>query len=79
MLTFNIPFSAINIDPSALIDGVHNLDGGSISFEYRIATGEKIKQNFICSQNAMLPGFSGGPVENYTQIIVTDIITISLY
>ncbi len=53
--------------------GAHNLDGGSISFGYKIATGNEIGQNFLCPQNAMSPGFSGGPADLYTQIIITDI------
>ena len=75
LLSFNIPLSSINIDLNSLNSGVHGINGGNISFDYRIASGAEIKQmvDFLCPQNAMGIGFLGGPIENYTQIIINDI------
>jgi hypothetical protein len=76
LLSFNIPLSSINIVPNSLYYGVYNIDGGSIGIEYRVAVGEEIKQmsDFLCPQSEMLPGFTHGQIENYTQVIITDII-----
>ena len=75
LLSFNIPFSSININPDSLAYGIHNMKV-NICFDYRIAVGEEIKQiiEFLCPENhAGVPAGLGGPIENYTQIIITDI------
>jgi hypothetical protein len=75
LLSFNASLSSIGIDPNSLNYGVYDFCGCSISFSYRIAIGEEIEQttNFLCPQNAMLPGFSYGQIEDYKQIIINDI------
>ena len=74
LLSFNLPLSCLNADISLLMGGAHNMDGSDISFNYRIAKGEEIKKNFLCPQNAMLPGFTHGPIEDYIQIIINEIL-----
>ena len=75
LLSFNIPLSSINIDPNSLRYGSYGMKRNNINFTYRIAVGDEIKQmiDFLCPQNDMDVPFLGGPIENYTQIIVTDI------
>jgi hypothetical protein len=75
LLSFNAPLASICIDSNSLKYGVYGMNENVINFDYRIAIGEEIKQmvDFLCPQNAMEMSFLHGPIENYTQIIITDI------
>lgn len=73
LLSFNVSLATIGIDPNSLNYGAYDIDGGNISFDYVLAVEKEIKQNFLCPQNHMLPGFSHGQIENYEQIIINDI------
>lgn len=73
LLSFNLNPSVINIDPDLLYYyGVHDVNGGNISFDYRISVGQEIKQ-ILCPQDAMSLGFTHGIIEDYTQIIIINI------
>jgi hypothetical protein len=75
LLSFNIPPSSIGLEGASLVPGAYNLDNISISFKYRNSTADEIKgvHEFLCPQQAMLPGFTYGNMELYAQIIITNI------
>jgi hypothetical protein len=74
LLSFNVPFSIYGLDTNKVDYGINFLDGDSIRYNYRIANSTENKQ-FDCPPSTMLnPTFY--PVENFTQVIMTDIIKI---
>ena len=73
-LSFNLPPSLIEIDTNLSKSGAYNIKGGNIRFDYSIAVGDEIEQNFLCAQNAMDLGFFYD-VDKFVQIIIKDIIS----
>ena len=71
LLSFNVPTAIYDLDTSNLDNGINFLDGDSVQFSYKNANSEEQKV-FDCPPSTMLnPTFY--PIENFTQVIITDI------
>ncbi len=72
LLSFNIPSTIYNLDSSKVDYGFSMFNGDSISFKYRNAKTEEIKQ-FDCPPEFMQnPGFLY-PIDEFSQVIITEI------
>lgn len=71
LLSFNIPTSTYDIDTSEVDYGIYYFDGDSVQFKYINANTDEKKQ-FDCPPSTMLnPTFY--PIENFNQVVITDI------
>jgi hypothetical protein len=74
LLSFNVPSSIYNLDTSKIDYGINLFIGDSISFNYRNAEKDEMKQ-FDCPPSTM-EKITFYPIENFPQIIITNISKI---
>jgi hypothetical protein len=74
LLAFNVPSSMHNIDTSKIENGIKSIDGDSISFKYKEAEGDEIKQ-YDCPATT-LQNITFYDIDNFIQAVIISISKI---